>query len=67
MYANVTLPLALVSNKLNVPFSPRYFIGIKIVTFFKYIFEKTMPKLSENVENHILQDSHKKQYPAPRL
>ena len=35
MYANITLPLTLVSSKLNVPFSPRYFNGIKVVTAFK--------------------------------
>ena len=65
MYANVTLPSTLVSNKLIVPFSPRYFNGIKIVTAFKYIFEETMPKLSVNFENHVSQDSHKNQYPGP--
>ena len=60
MYPNVTLPLALISNKqTNVPFSPRYFIGSKIATAFKCSFEETMPKLSVNF------DSHKNQYPSP--
>ena len=65
MYANVTLPLTLVSNKLNVPFFPRYFNGIKIVTAFKCIFEETMPKMLVNFGNHISQDSHKNQYSSP--
>ena len=65
MYANVTLPLALVSNKLNVPFSPCYFNGIKSATSFKCIFEETMTKLSVNFRNRISQSSHKNQYPGP--
>ena len=65
MYVNMTLPLTLVSNKLNVPFSPHYFNGIKIVTAFNYIFEETMPNLSVNFGNHVSQDSHKNQYSGP--
>ena len=58
MYANVTFPLTLVSNKVNVPFFC-YFIGVKIGTAFKCIFEETLPKLSVNFGNHNSQDSHK--------
>ena len=64
MYANVTLPLTLVSNKQSILFSPRYFSGIKIVTVFTCIFEETMPQLSVNFRNRISQNSHKNQYPG---
>ena len=63
MYAKVTLPLTLVSNKLNFP--RRYFNGTKTVTASECIFEETMPKLSVNLGNHISQDSHKNKYPGP--
>ena len=64
MYSNVTLPLTLVSNKLNVPFLSTLSNGIKIVTAFKCILGETMPKLSVN---YVLQDpdSHRNQYPGP--
>ena len=62
---HVAIGMALVSNKLNVSFSPRYVSGIKIVTAFKCIFDKAMPKLSVSFRNHISQDSHKNQYPGP--
>ena len=65
IYANVTLPLTLVSNKLNVPFFSTLLNEIEIVTAFKYIFEETMPKLSVIFGNHISQDSYKNQYPGP--
>ena len=66
--ANVTLPLTLVSNKLNTPFFSTLFLcDKKIGTVFKCIFEKTMPKLSENYGNRNSQDSHKNQYPGPVL
>ena len=65
MYANATLPLTLLSKKLNVPFSSRYFNGIKIVTTFKCIFEATVPKLLVNFGNHNSQDSQRTNIPAP--
>ena len=65
LYANVTLPLSLVSNKLNLPFFSTLFQWIKIVTASKCTFEETMPKLSVNFGNHISQDSHNNQYSAP--
>ena len=65
MCVNVTLLLTLVSNKLDVPFSPRHFNGIKIVTAFKCIFEETEPKLSANFGNHMSQDPHNNRHPGP--
>ena len=52
-------------TKWTYHFSPRYFNGIKMVTYFKCIFEEIMPKLSVNFVNHISLDSHKNQYPFP--
>ena len=67
IYANVMLPLALVSNKLNagLPFFSTLFQWDKIATAFKCTFEETMPKLSVNFGNDISRDSHKNQYPGP--
>ena len=63
IYANVTLPLTLVSRKLNVQFfSPCYFNRIKTVTPCKCIFKEIVPKLSVDFGNRI---SHKNQYSGP--
>ena len=59
-FANVTLPLTLLSNKLNVKF-----FSTLIVTAFKCILEETMPNLSGNFGNQNPQDSHKNQSPDP--
>ena len=65
MYANVTFPLTLVSNKLNAPFSPHYFSGVKIGTAFNCTFVETVPKLSVNFGNRNSQDSQKNQSHGP--
>ena len=65
IYANVTLPLTLVSNKLDVPFFSTLFQWEnKIVTASKCLLEETVPKLSVNVKNR---KNHKNQYPSPVL
>ena len=40
-------------------------MGLKLLLLSSAFFKETMPKLSENLGNHILQDSHKNQYPSP--
>ena len=56
MYANVTVSLTLVSNKLEPsPFSQPYPNGIKNWTALKCQFEETVPKMSVNSGNRTWQ------------
>ena len=69
MYANVRLPLTLVSNKpiMSLHFSPRYFNGIKIVTVFKCIFEETVPNCREILEIIAHKNSIRTNIPVPSV
>ena len=63
MYANVTLPLILVSNKLDAP----YFSMLHQIQWDKNLncfclFKEIVQKLTVNFGNCISQDSHKNQY-----
>ena len=64
MYANVTFPLTLVSNKLNAPFSPCYFNGILELLI---VYRRNCAKIVSSFGNGDSQDSHKNQYLGPVL
>ena len=53
MHANVTLPLTLVSNKLNVLFSPRSFNGTKINCFQVYFWRYNAKIVSKLWKSHL--------------
>ena len=66
MCANVTLPLALVSNKLNVPVFSTVFQWDKIYcNCYQVYYEETVLQLSVNFGNPISPDSQEpNQYPG---
>ena len=63
IYANVMLPLTLVSNKLNVQFFSTLFQWDKNCNCFQVYFWKNYAKIVSIFWNHISHNSHKNQYP----